>query len=216
MRKTFPERGNLVKKSLRVLAVFGAILISFGVVCGVSACAGRSDEQIVQDLVNAELDKVKNADEAEIEEYLGTTVDQLAEYGIDPTEVYKAFFGKFDYVDNGATVDGNTATVSLTITNVDVEEAASSFKEQAVEWMSGNDAYSLYTSEGWEAVQKKVYDILLESFNAASTKTAELELTVYKDSDGEWSFDMEDDEAARVLFAGGDIYSAFDFSDLES
>ena len=202
-----------MKKRFRVLAAMSTILLAFGLVFGLSGCSGESEEQVVQGVVDAELDKVKSLDEDELKEYLGSAADELESYGVKPADFYSAFFGRFDYKDNGVTIDGDTATVKLTVTNVDVDKAASAFKEQATEWMTSDDAADLYTSDGEDAIYKKVFEMMMDCFNNADTKTADVELTATKDSDGNWTIG-DDDETVNALFAGSDVESAFDMSDL--
>lgn len=59
-----------------------------------------------------------------------------------------------------------------------------------------------------------VFTMMIEDFNATGTKTADVELPIVKNDDGEWDLDMTDKEVGSALFAGADLDKVFDLDAL--
>ena len=61
-------------------------------------------------------------DEDDVRDVFGRdTCQEMESMGIDPYEFYQALFSNFDYSIDDIRVDGDEATVELTVSNVDIE-----------------------------------------------------------------------------------------------
>ena len=99
-----------------VLACATAVLLAFGATA-LAGCGGQSAEDLIRDNLSAEFDQVKNLDEEFLNEVTAdASTSGLEEFGIDAVELMKAYFGGFDYVIDDVTVDGDTATATVTLT----------------------------------------------------------------------------------------------------
>ena len=82
----------------------------------------NSDERNVRDAVTRMLDAIKNPSREGMEPYLSNldsnTKAQLDAYGIDMYDFIEHIFKHFDYAIDDVQIDGNNATVKLTITTL--------------------------------------------------------------------------------------------------
>lgn len=98
----------------RAIAIIAAGILAAGVLC-MTGC-GQNSEQLIRDSLTQQLDSYKNADDAALSE-LATVAENegLDEIGIDSQEFAAAVLDGFDYSIDNVTVDGNSATASVTI-----------------------------------------------------------------------------------------------------
>lgn len=100
---------------MKVLIVASAAVVAFGAMA-LGACSAQSDEDVIKDLITADLDQVKNIDEAFLDDVISSDdISYLADYGIDGKEFVKSYLEGFDYSIDGIEVDGDSAFVSVTL-----------------------------------------------------------------------------------------------------
>lgn len=99
-----------------VALCFGAVML---------AGCGGNDTQVITDGLKAELEKPKNIDEAFIEELkeydTNGEIATIEELGISIEDYLKAMYEGYDYTMGSVTVDGDTATVPVTVTMKDMD-----------------------------------------------------------------------------------------------
>lgn len=172
---------------------------------GLTACGGNPADQ-VRSVVTSNFDQVKNLDAEAIEE-LGD-MDELKElestYGLSSDRVIKAFYGRFDYKVDDVAVDGDTATVKITSTNVDLQKVMEGYMEDLTAFATSEEAQRLVTEGGQQAVQDKVVELLMGAFEAddVPTATGQTELAMEREGDT-WIYANEG-EVLQVLFGGQD------------
>ena len=191
-----------------VVAVMAAAVLATTAMFGTVACS-KDEGPIIQGQVDAALDGLKTVDDSTIEEVMGDSfVSEMSTYGVSATDIYRALVQHFEYKDNGVKVDGDSATVSLTTTNVDVTSVMSSWQEEFTAFAQTDDAITLYTSEGQNGLIKKALDMLVANLSAddAPTVTADVTVDLTKDSDGDWGV-KDESQLVTALFAGEDISS---------
>ena len=194
-----------------------ARLVSLVAACAVAACAalglcacGPSEEEAIRDALAAELDQIaQTPTEDEMREALGGTYDELVAYGIEPSELYAALYSRFEYEMGDVSVDGDTATVTLSVTNVDVGEALSNFERYAMEWMYSEEALEIVMTQGEDAYVAAGMRLLVDALSdeGLGTVTEDVSIELRRDSDGSWRL-ADEDEAARALLGGVDLRSA--------
>lgn len=195
---------NVWRKACAV--VLGAVLV-----VGLTACGGNPADQ-VRSVVTSNFDQVKNLDAEAIEE-LGN-MDELKEletaYGLSSDRVIKAFYGRFDYKVDDVTVDGDTATVKITSSNVDLQKVMEGYMDDLTEFATSEEAEKLVTEGGQQAVQDKVVKLLMGAFEADDVPTTEGQTELAMERDGDtWTY-ANDGEVLQVLFGGQDPQSAVD------
>lgn len=108
---------------------------------GLVACGGGQDPaEVVREGVTAELESVKNMDDAAYEEMSSLAgAAGLEEFGIDTKEYLTAYLEGFDYTVDEVTVEGETATATVTLTmksftelEAALEAAGEQFAEEAL------------------------------------------------------------------------------------
>lgn len=119
----------------------------------------------------------------------GSDLDQL---GITAEEFAEAFLDGFNYEVGDVTVDGDVATVDVTITSKSMDEISIEFQNRFTEWASTVDP-STITSE--DDLYKQGGQIFLEVTREAEAAERQVELTFTQDSSGVWWMDTasEDD-----------------------
>ena len=200
-----------MKKFSKVLMVAMGFLLAFGVCFGMSACGGESEEKVVQGQIDADLDKFKSLDEDEIKELIGD--DQVfVDADIDPVDFYKALFGKFDYVDNGVELDGDTGTVKLTVTYLDIDSAVMTLTDDVFGYLASDEIETDITEKGESYALNHIFSIIVDDLNGIETKTHDVELPISKDKDGNWGIDLTDEKVVKSLLGGEDIERVFNLT----
>lgn len=199
--------GTLTK---RVATVACALVLSVVPTFGLVGCT--NEEDAVKAVVDAQLDSIKTADADAIRETLSSDANDQFEkynelYGVDPIEFYTNYLKHFDYEDKDVTIDGDEATVSLNVTNVDLESVVKTWKNDLSEYQSSAQFLSDFSTLGQTGVIQKVYQQLIDVIGEddAPTKTTEVDFK-FKKVDGQWQA-ADGQELVNVLFAGADLDS---------
>ena len=208
-------REMAVKRVYKRLAILFAVLVmSAGLCIGLAACGGASEED--QQMITAELDKafgmLKNPNQDTVKALVGddaSKMDEFAQYGIDPVEMLKHTFGHLDYKVDNIKVDGDKATVKVTLTNVDFQAVVTQFssdmqkdeglRAQATEALVSGDEQGAY-----KVIFEKLYTALDESDTQVTT-TSELQL---EKQNGQWGLTEEGDKELAEIVSNAIDYSS--------
>ncbi|MCI1665052.1 MAG: DUF5105 domain-containing protein [Atopobiaceae bacterium] len=202
------DRGKRTSWLRVVVTTCLTLVLALSATLALAGC-GVSDEDASKKVVDSALDDLKATDSTSVESTLGSTLcDQIRAYGIDPADFYSALVNHFSYTDNGSTVDGDSATVSLTVTNVDFQSIYMAWQSDFTNYVSTTEAVDLYSTDGQDGVVKKGLQMLLDDLNAddAPTKTEDVTIDLTKGSDGSWSM-SDQSQLTSALLAGNDIAS---------
>lgn len=166
------------------------------------ALSERLDDELY-DVVDPELDKIKNADAAMVQAIAAIIQESLdddlasenvsfADLGIDSTELAKAMIQGFDYEYDFTDIDGDEGEAWYTVTCKDAYSVSSEFQTQVSELLLGDT--SQYTS--MEAIYAAIGQALMAAVNetpASSDEMFAVDLTKVGDK---WVIDQEswDDE----------------------
>lgn len=165
----------------------------------------NSDEQSVRAAVARMLDAIKSPSRKSMEPYLSNldsnTKAQLDAYGIDMYDFTEHVFKHFDYAIDDVQIDGNNATVKLTITNADLMQAlmAGSRELQSLD----QDTMQQLGSGGEKAIMQKYMELFYASIDdEKNLTTTEAELKLVK-SGGMWKVDEDSAKNfSRSMFGG--------------
>ena len=104
---------------LKVLVCSIAAVLALGAGLALGACSGPSPEELIREDLTANLDRVKELDDATVEELVDSmgTIG-LEDYGIEASDVVTSLLDGFDYTIDGIAVDdeGTSAVASVTVT----------------------------------------------------------------------------------------------------
>lgn len=169
-------------KSFQKLALFAtaAVFCSFSAL-SLSAC-GPSNEEIVREGLTSELEGIKTLDPEYLDEIIGSSATELANYGIDADAFYRAYLEGFDYTINSVEVTGDVAVANVDITCKKLGDALDTFTA---------DFLALYEDDSLlELSEDELNAKIGEAFNDAvaatplSTTTVDLE---YNLVDNAWT-----------------------------
>lgn len=151
----------------------------------------NSDERNVRDAVTRMLDAIKNPSREGMEPYLSNldsnTKAQLDAYGIDMYDFIEHIFKHFDYAIDDVQIDGNNATVKLTITNADLMRALMSGSRELQSL--DQDTLQQLSNDGEKAIMQKYMELFYASIDdEENLTTTESELKLVK-SGGVWKVD---------------------------
>ena len=194
----------------RLATVAVAAIVAVGMTAGLSAC--QNDQDLIKSSTKEVLDALKNPTEENLKPYMGdvdqSTLDELEEYGIDPYEVMGHAFKHFDYEIKDVQVNGDKATVKLSVTNASLQDAIDKASEEVKQEAANDPNFaSKYLNDRKAYMQYffgKVYDAL---DNATDTTTSDAELTFTK-KDGKWEVDDKSlDDFLKSVYGGTDLVS---------
>lgn len=181
-------------KTLRTafLSLFACVL-AVTCVLSISAC-GRDDKAEIQKVITSQLDVLKAPNADTVKSLLALNTDEesqksmqeLKDMGMDPSDLVQKMYAKFDYKIDDITVNGDDATVDLTIKNIDF---ASVFKDAITKAFSDP---SLWTAGSEDEVQKLFVQNLTDQLDKKLSEASDLveskvSVDVHK-KDGAWQF----------------------------
>jgi hypothetical protein len=133
-----------------------AALLGLATLLATTGCLG-GDEAVIRDGLTSEFNELKNPSS-------DTWADVSGEM---PTDVINAWLGGFNYEIGEITIDGDTATAAVTLTNKQLMPAVLSASER----MTTEDLSSITTEEeSWA----KTTEIILEELQKTQAKTTEV------------------------------------------
>lgn len=103
---------TVMKKMLMALVMSAVVALSAGMMVG----CGGGDEELIRDALTQELESIKNQD-AEFISEMSSSINaaDFAEMGIAPEDFVSSYLTGFDYSIGDVVVDGDTATVQVTL-----------------------------------------------------------------------------------------------------
>lgn len=178
-----------MNRVLKVLtcSITAVLALSVGLVLG--ACSGPSPEEVIREDLTANLDRVKELDDATVEELVSSmgTIG-LETYGIEASDVVRSLLDGFDYTIDDITVDdeGTSAVASVSVTC----KSASDFTERinqaatdlATELMNDPSGLELLSDE--EALNARIGEVVIETLDEVELQQTSIEIDYSKTDDG--------------------------------
>lgn len=191
----------------RALATATSCLLALALAVGLSGC-GNNDEELIRTSVTEVMEVFKNPTPENLQEYIDDTdvdTSELEQYGIDLNEFLVHCFKHFDYTINDVKIDGDTATVDVTVTNADVQKAM----EEATNAVMGNlNNYSdlLTAEDGEQQFMKIFFDEVYQQLDASEELVTNDTTLKLNKTDGEWDVDKEAlDDVVSAMYGGLEI-----------
>lgn len=191
-----------------------ALTLCIATLLGIAAC--KSDKDKVTDLVTRTMESyVVAADDAEpkkddkdaVEPTYGddATVTQLTAYGVRDYEYHEHCFKNYSFEVGEATVDGDSATVAVTVTNQSLSAAADAAASDYTAWAETDESQQAYADSGRQGLLDKLVEFLYARLDANETPvTTSVNVTLSKDGDGNWSVNGTSDFFA-ALYGGSNV-----------
>lgn len=178
-----------MNRVLKVLtcSITAVLALSVGLVLG--ACSGPSPDEVIREDLTANLDRVKELDDATVEELVSSmgTIG-LETYGIEASDVVRSLLDGFDYTIDDITVDdeGTSAVASVSVTC----KSASDFTERinqaatdlATELMNDPSGLELLSDE--EALNARIGEVVMETLDEVELQQTSIEIDYSKTDDG--------------------------------
>lgn len=178
-----------MNRVLKVLtcSITAVLALSVGLVLG--ACSGPSPEEAIREDLTANLDRVKELDDATVEELVGSMGTLgLETYGIEASDVIRSLLDGFDYTIDDITVDdeGTSAVASVSVTC----KSASDFTERinqaatdlATELMNDPSGLELLSDE--DALNARIGEVVMETLDEVELQQTSIEIDYSKTDDG--------------------------------
>lgn len=173
---------------------------------GLTACGGPSDEELIKQTLTADLDAIKTVDEDTVKSMMGdSAVSEMETYGIDAFTFYTNCVKQFSYDNVDVTVDGDSATATLDVTNVDIEKVMTSWANDVSAYVTSQEAIDDYNNLGENGMMQKMLQQLTDALGAsdAPTKTSSMSIDFTKGDDG---WDLSDaSQLSSLVFVGADL-----------
>ena len=195
-----------MKRIAGIVAVTLVAILSVGML---AAC--KNEATVLEEQLCEELDAIKNATDENMAELLGAdVVSEIQSYGIDAHDIYNALLGRFDYTSKGVVIDGDSATATLDVTNIDVAYATDAYMNRIEAWSTTDEAVELIVADDQTAFEAKVISMMIESLSDPEVPlvTREVQIGMVKNADGDWEI-ADQEQTMNALFAGADIGSLF-------
>lgn len=202
-------------KKLLVISI--ACVLGMGVMFGLTACGGGGDEgPSDEELITADIDEMmtalKDPTSEEAKELLGDLDDEdmavFEEYGIDPYEFIGQCFSRVEYSVDAVNVEGESATVDMTIKNVDLNAAMEAAGADFETFTETDEAMTLYSSDGMQGLMGKFMEFFYAQIAASETVVETPTTLNYTMVDGEWTISDEGaEEFASAMYGGLDMSS---------
>jgi hypothetical protein len=190
--------------ALRAITTIVSCVLALGLVVGLNGC-GKNDEELIRASVSEVMDLFKNPTKENLQGFVNedeVDLSTLEEYDIDIYEFLGHSFKHFDYTINDVTVDGDTATASLTLTNTDLGAVV---EETTTEITENIDDYAdvLNGENGRKEFMKIFFNKIYEKLDA-SEETVSTDATLQLNKvDGEWEVDDSSMDAVVSAMYGG-------------
>lgn len=193
----------------RVAAVLSLFLVAV-LATGLCACASEADK--VCDALGPTLESYVAQKDDEDKEGVpdpdygdSETASALEAYGVDVDKLHELCFARYSFEmgDVSLSDDGESATVSVSITNVSLAGAAKNAAADYETYQSSDEAQSAYAANGHKALLEHLFDLLFSHLQSDDTVTSEVSLTLTKNEGGEWTFDASNNAAFYNAIYGG-------------
>lgn len=178
-----------MNRVLKVLTCSITAVLALSVSLVLGACSSPSPEEVIREDLTANLDRVKELDDATVEELVSSMGSLgLETYGIEASDVVRSLLDGFDYTIDDITVDdeGTSAVASVSVTC----KSASDFTERinqaatdlATELMNDPSGLELLSDEG--ALNARIGEVVMETLDEVELQQTSIEIDYSKTDDG--------------------------------
>lgn len=197
----------------RALAV---TLLAVVALVGLSACKSDTDKvtEAVSGLLESYVVPVANEDGEMPEDPAwpasdfgdADTMAVLEGYGVNADEWHEHCFKNFGYEIGEVSVDGDTATASVTVTNASLSAAVEAAGADFATFAQSADSQETYRQGGKTALFEQLVSYVYAHLDAnESPVVTTLTITCTKDDEGNWAPQIDREPFFSALYGGSDI-----------
>lgn len=157
----------------RIIAIALSLVLTAGIFTG---CGPKvSDEEIIQQAIEEELDSIKNMEEEALNEMgVEEMAAQLETLGIDGEDFLKTYLDGFDYTIGEIEVDGDHATASVTLKCKSFNDMNTQMENISVEMLENPEELAGMSED---EIMQKIGGIFMDVLEEAEMKeTAPIEI----------------------------------------
>lgn len=197
----------------RRVSTFCCLIAAFALVLGLSGCKSEGDK--VKEAVQPTLESYEPRDDDDKKEEVpdpdygdSETASVLEAYGIDVDKLHELCFARYGYEAGNVAVsdDGNSATVHVTITNVSLAAAANNAASDYESYAGSDEAQAAYSKNGHKALLQHLFELLFNHLQSDDVVSTEVDLTLSKNENGDWTFDSSGNvDFYNALYGGSDV-----------
>ena len=188
------------RKGARRLSIALAMMMLLVLTMALTACAKSNTPTVV---VEKQMQQIKDE---EVETELSSLVSSssIAKKHSDDYKKLLAKIQDFDYEVTDEKIDGDSATVKVTITTYDFGKA---YKSMITQMEKDANSGKITSSTDMTSY---AYKLMFKKFNALEEKdyTKEVEVTCTKNNDGDWETNIIDDSNIEDAILGGVVSAA--------
>lgn len=170
---------------------------------------GSSDDELITENLTTQLNALKNVDDNVVDEVASAAEDEFGSIGLDATDYVKSLLDGFDYTIGKITVDGETASVDLSVTAKSLSDIQSQFMTEYTNQLNAIDGTSIADDS---TLYQMAGDALMSAIDAAEPKTVDCTIEYSKDDDGNWT---PNDPVGTTIYAAIDAAPAADSAEGE-
>ncbi len=183
-----------------------ASLVVAAMVACLAACGSSGAAEEVRTTVDNTFAAFKDPASADISSYVDDeTSSLLTDYGVNVNDFLASAFKHLAYEIQDVQVDGDQATVKLSISNVNLDDAMDAALEDFDAWTDTDEAATAYTDGGEAALYQKLFELLYARIDTMgeSLVTNEVELKLQRTEDEAWDVTPEGNEDFYAALYGG-------------
>ena len=169
-----------LKRIASILVLCAVIAVSAAVVAGCS----KSDADTVRDDVKKELDSIKSMS-GDVADKLAKEADAAYQpYGISGSDFVKSLFADFDYSVGDVKIDGNNATVEVTLKMKPLSSLNETLGTALSEVLAQADDETMVNEETF---RKKIGEAIMSSLDSIEAQELSPVTQKFTKADGKWA-----------------------------
>ena len=162
----------------KVVLVAMSVILACSMLFALAGC-GNSDEKVIRNAMNEQLEAFKNPNSSQWQNDFKNELNELSNMGVDAQQLVAAWVEGFDYTVGDIKINGNNATVSITIKCKQLNPAVDS----AVALLENDPALATMTEA---QIIKKYGEALISELKKTSPTTTVITVPCVK-SGNTWS-----------------------------
>ncbi len=189
-----------------------ALLVALLLAVSLGACDFVSkDEKSVRETVDNTFAVFQDPEGNDISAFVDSKiVTQLSTNGLDVTQFLTSAFAHLTYEVKDVKVDGDTAEVQLTVSNVNLDDAMTAALKEFSDWYETEAALTVYRDSGEQGLYRKLFEMLYAKIDEMADSPASNDVTLHLKRNGD-AWEASDDENQNAEFYSA-LYGGATFS----
>lgn len=189
-------------KKLTLKTLVCTLCASLALVGGLvlTGCSGTNPEEAIRQYITADFDKIKNLDDATMEELAEELGDTgLEAYGIEATDLLATMLDGFDYSIESVTVDGDAAVATVSVTAKSMGELLNMDTDAMTEALMEDLTSGALDANDGDAINAWAGEYVMNLVDAIEPSEKTVTLT-FVNGDGGWELDESSNSEIEQIF----------------